>query len=269
MTRYLIVTAIDLGVTQATTSGGRAAMAQKVATAARIVVPGPWVREVVQRYRGEDLGVELTLISDDPILRIGPITHAPSLLAGDGGFPATINDLFEHADPDEVHHELRAQIERAVLWGIGVTHLGVYQDSLWYRPEFFDIVVDLALDFHLPLRLAADMNESWLGYDAYELARARGATLINHFVRIAPACYESPTTLLEGITKGLDSAPNSGISELSLVFAYDTPEYRALSPSRGCAPICLVEQPQLLDSLIHRLGFTPIGYRGLSAVVNA
>ena len=38
--------------------------------------------------------------------RWGPITQAPSLLSGDGGFPRSIDDLWEHADPEEVRREL-------------------------------------------------------------------------------------------------------------------------------------------------------------------
>ena len=67
--------------------------------------------------------MHLTLNAEHDRYRWGPITHAPSLLDGDGGFPRTIDDLWEHADLDEVRRECRAQIERAILWGFDVTHL--------------------------------------------------------------------------------------------------------------------------------------------------
>ena len=54
---------------------------------------------------GEDVGVRLTLNSEHELYRWGPITQAPSLLDGDGGFPRTLTDVWDHADLDEVRRE--------------------------------------------------------------------------------------------------------------------------------------------------------------------
>ena len=53
---------------------------------------------------------------------------------GDGGFPRSIDDLWEHADPDEVRRECRAQIERALAWDIDVTHLAPHLTAITLRP---------------------------------------------------------------------------------------------------------------------------------------
>ena len=118
------------------------------------MVPCPWAREAAARYRGEDIGVHLTVNAEFELYRWGPITHAPSLLGGDGGFPQTIEDVWDHADLDEVRRECRAQIERAILWGFDVSHLDAHMGTLQLRPEFFDVYLDLAVDFRLPLRMA-------------------------------------------------------------------------------------------------------------------
>ena len=54
------------------------------------MVPCPWARDAAAMYRGEDVGVHLTLNSEWETYRWGPITHSPSLLDGDGGFPRTV-----------------------------------------------------------------------------------------------------------------------------------------------------------------------------------
>ena len=54
------------------------------------MVPCPWSRDAAAMYRGEDVGVHLTLNSEWETYRWGPITHSPSLLDGDGGFPRTV-----------------------------------------------------------------------------------------------------------------------------------------------------------------------------------
>ena len=101
------------------------------------MVPCPWARDAAAQYRGEDVGVHLTLNAEYDLYRWGPITHAPSLLGGDGGFPRTIEDVWDHADIDEVRKELRAQVERAILWGFDISHLDSHMGTLQLKPEFF------------------------------------------------------------------------------------------------------------------------------------
>ena len=118
------------------------------------MVPCPWARDAAAMYRGEDVGVHLTLNAEWDTYRWGPITHSPSLLDGDGGFPRTVEDVWDHADLDEVRKECRAQIERAIYWGFDVSHLDSHMGTMQLRPEFFDVYLELAVDFRLPLRMA-------------------------------------------------------------------------------------------------------------------
>src|SRR5256714_1114136 len=110
-----------------------------MATSASLMVPGPWSREAASRYRGEDIGVHLTLNAEYDLYRWGPITHAPSLLDGDGGVPRTADDDWDHAHVDEVRREGRAQIERAIYSGFDVIHLDSHKGSLQLRPQCFDV----------------------------------------------------------------------------------------------------------------------------------
>ena len=100
--KLLIVTSDDLGVSYATNVAVYGSLRSGIATSAGLMVPGPWAREAAANYRGEDVGVHLTLNAEFDLYRWGPVTHAPSLLDGDGGFPRTLVDLWEHADMDEV-----------------------------------------------------------------------------------------------------------------------------------------------------------------------
>ena len=129
--RLVILSCDDLGSCHAANVGVTTALHDGIATCASIMVPAPWARDAAERIRpGDDIGVHLTLNAEHRSYRWGPITHAPSLLSGDGGFPRTIDDLWEHADPVEVHRELQAQIERAQAWGIDVTHLAPHLTAL-------------------------------------------------------------------------------------------------------------------------------------------
>jgi len=52
-----------------------------------------------------------------------------------------------------VRKECRAQIERAIYWGYDVTHLDSHLGAMQVRAEFFDVYLELGLDFGLPLRM--------------------------------------------------------------------------------------------------------------------
>src|SRR5205085_8481418 len=170
--KLLIINCDDLGSSHAANVGVYEAIRSGVATSASLMVPCPWAREAAARYRGEDVGVHLTLNAEHDLYRWGPITHAPSLLDGDGGFPRTVTDVWDHADLDEVRRECRAQIERAILWGFDVSHLDSHMGTLQLRPEFFDIYLELAVDYSLPLRLSGASSERLIGFPFRRLAAA-------------------------------------------------------------------------------------------------
>jgi len=101
----VVVTCDDLGSSHAANMGVYDALRHGMATSAGLMVPCPWARHAAAAYRGEDVGVHLTLNAELDLYRWGPITHAPSLLDGDGGFPRTVADLWDHADLDEARRE--------------------------------------------------------------------------------------------------------------------------------------------------------------------
>lgn len=221
-TRVLLVTFRDLGMTHAANVGVFEALATTHASAS-VAVPCPWAREASARYRGEDVGVQLTLNAQHDLYRWGPITHAPSLVDGIGGFPRTTNDLWEHADLDEVRRESRAQIERAKAWGFDVTHLVSHLDALALRPEFFDVLLDLADEFNLPLGLPDPDQSSLAGFPLRMLAANEGVLFPDETVDLM---HHSPTALsLETLFASLPG----GVTELRFSPTIASPEIETLS----------------------------------------
>ena len=182
--RLLIMNCDDLGACHAANVGVYEAMRNGVATSASLMVPAPWARAAAAQYLGEDVGVHLTLNAEYDLYRWGPITQAPSLLDGDGGFPRTVEDVWDHADLDEVRKECRAQIERAILWGFDVSHLDSHMGTLQLRPEFFDIYLELAAEFRLPIRLSGASTERIVGFPFRRLAAEEGVLFPDHFVLV-------------------------------------------------------------------------------------
>ncbi len=260
--RAVIITGDDLGVSHAANAGIYEALRSGMATSASIMIPAPWAREAASRYRGEDIGVHLTLNAEHDRYRWGPITHAPSLLDGDGGFPRTTVDLWDHADLDEVRRELRAQVERAILWGFDVSHLASHLGALQYRPEFFDVYLDLAVEFALPIRLAGPAIERTVGFPFRTLAADDDVVFPDHFAAVT-AGHGSRRT----IERTIHELP-AGVTELHVHPAHDTPELRAYDDawSHRVDDHHLVCFDRELPALFKRLDVTLVGYRHLRSV---
>jgi predicted glycoside hydrolase/deacetylase ChbG (UPF0249 family) len=229
------------------------------------MVPAPWSLHAAGMYEaGDDIGVHLTLNAEHRVYRWGPITQAPSLLSGDGGFPRSIDDLWEHADPDEVRRECRAQIERALAWDLDVTHLAPHLTAITLRPEFFDIYLDMAVEFALPIRLPSTITADQAGFPFRRLAAEEGVVFPDHFDHDwRPGSRER--------VYGAIRALQPGVTEIHVQPAIDTAEVRALSSSAASwiDDLSLVVDDPGLPELLAEVGAVLIGYSDLRDVQRA
>ena len=220
--RLLIVNCDDLGSSRAANVAIYEALRDGIATSATLMVPCPWARDAAAMYRGEDVGVHLTLNAEWSNYRWGPITHSPSLLDGDGGFPRTVDDVWDHADLDEVRKECRAQVERAIYWGFDVSHLDSHMGTLQLRPAFFDAYLETAVDFGLPLRMAPASAERLIGFPYRRLAEQEGIVFPDHFVYTNVGSRRADHAGAQSL--------RPGVTEIYVHPAVDTDELRASHP---------------------------------------
>lgn len=254
-TPLVIVTADQLGFSFASNEGVREALDSGGATSAGLMVPAPWARAASAAHRGQDVGVSLTLNAEHDLYRWGPITQAPSLLDGEGGFPRTPADLWDHADVDEVRRECRAQLERAILWGFDVSHLSSHLDAAVLRPEFFDVVLELALDYRLALRLPSPDVEATTGFPFRRLATEEGIVIPDRVESVSAHALPTVIANLE-----------PGVTEIVIRPAIDTPELRAATTDAAerCADLAAVCSAAFSDAITQR-GAQRIAWRDLRA----
>jgi predicted glycoside hydrolase/deacetylase ChbG (UPF0249 family) len=256
--KLVIVSCDDLGSCHAANVGVYRAIREGAATCASLMVPAPWARHAAESYAdGDDIGVHLTLNAEHDAYRWGPLTHAPSLLSGEGGFPRNIDDLWEHADADEVYRELKAQIARAQAWGVDTTHLAPHLTAITLRPEFFGIYLELAAEFELPIRLPSTISEDAAGFPFRKLAADEGVVFPDHFD------HDWRAGSRERVINALaDLQP--GVTELHIQPAIDTPEVRALTTNadQWIDDLAFATDGSLASAL-ERSGATLIGYRDL------
>ena len=259
--RLVVVECAELGFCHAANVGVYGALRTGGATSASLMVPAPWARQAAALYRGEDIGVLLSLNAEHDLYRWGPITQAPSLLDGDGGFPRTVSDLWDHADLDEVRRECRAQIERAVLWGFDISHLATHLDAMLLRPEFFDVYLDLAVEFQLPIRAVSGEVEAYAGFPIRFLAADEGVQFADAFSTLPVVGGTTSRRLLAEVLASLEP----GVTELCFRPAADSPELRAMTPdweARVDDHVLLADE-RGVTRLFDEAGVTPIGYRTL------
>jgi len=258
--RLLIVTAHDLGSSHAANEGVYATLRGGLASSASLMVPAPWSRAAAQAYRGEDIGVQLTLNSEFDTVRWGPITHAPSLVDGDGGFPRSPAELWEHADLDELRRECRTQIERAIIWGFDVSHLDSHLGALHMRPEFFDQYLEMAHEFQLPIRLPGHGAQRAAGFPMRELAAEEGILFPDHLEVVPGAGVGSRASIGKVLA---DLQP--GVTEVYLHPAADTPELRALASdwANRVDDLHMATHDSDLRAMVKRSGAKLISYREL------
>ncbi len=253
----MIIVCDGLGSSNAANRAVQDALHHGLATSAGLQVPCPWARGAVTQHQGDDVGVSLTVNAEYEVYRWGPVTYAPSLLGGDGGFPRTPTDLWEHADIDETRRECRAQVERAILWGFDPSHLSAHLNALCARPEFFDVYLELAIDYRLPMSLPDPTFD--LGFPARKLAADEGI-LVPDRVVAAARHQESPAVIDAAIA---DLEP--GVTEIHVRPAIDSPELRALDPewTGKVADAHLVTQDWTFRAALARSGAELIGFRAL------
>ncbi len=145
-----------------------------------------------------------------------------------------------------------------MLWGFDVSHLDTHLGALLLRPEFFDIYVDLAVEFCLPLGLVGADAEPNAGFPIRALAAEEGVLFADRFVSLpAFRAREAFVEFVDGLEPGL--------TELTLRPAVDTPELRAAVPDWearvGDHVVAVAERG--LERVLADAGVTVIGYRPL------
>ena len=226
--RLAIFHARGFGVTHAANTSIRDALDQGAVTTASLMLPCPWARESAALYRGDDVGLMLTMNSELPLYRWGPVTHAPSLVDGNSSFPRSAPEFWDHADLDEVRREARAQLERAVVWGFDITFLDSHLGALLYRPEFFDVVLDLAIEYSLPISLPGTDHESDAGFPFRSLATEEGVLFPDHRLELSASADD------DWVARLLDSLL-PGVTEIVLSPARESDELSASDPARATA----------------------------------
>jgi hypothetical protein len=160
--------------------------------------------------------------------------------------------------------ECRAQIARAIEWGIDVTHLAPHLTAITLRPQFFDVYIELAVEFQLPVRLPSTLTEAHAGFPFRKLATEEGVIFPDHFD------HDWREGSRERVLNSLRNL-QPGVTEIHVQPCIDTPEIRALGTvAEGWIDdYNFVVNDASLRQAIADSGAIMIGYRALRDAMRA
>ena len=253
--RGVIVTASDAGLCFGVNEGiARASAAGSIGGASLLVV-APFARDAVARLADVPLGAQLALSCEHDALDLRPLVDAPSLHGGRGGLPTSALDAAEHADPDEVRREFRAQLAKARALGVTPVFLASHDDVVARHLALFDAFLDLAEESQLPIRHGYDFGP--IALDAAALARSRG-----HFVAAATRNWTPGAGPLDDVLADLPD----GLSEIIVSPARDGEELRAtVADAEARVATLAALSRESVAAVAARHGVAWITWRALSA----
>ncbi|MDX1637628.1 MAG: polysaccharide deacetylase family protein [Balneolaceae bacterium] len=226
--KLLVVHADDIGVTHSENAASISAWERGGITSGSVMVPCPWFPEIAAYARENpsfDLGIHLTLTAEWKHYQwdgVQPASEIPSLLNEEGYFYETVQEVVNHAEPGEVEKELRAQIERAIDYGIDPTHLDAHMGAAGATPELFGIMMKLGREFKIPVRIEqSDLENAQYAEqvpNGYIISRSENALTTSVPADRWNQAYDQIITSLK-----------PGLNELIVHLAYDNEEMRAVT----------------------------------------
>ncbi len=263
--RLLIINADDFGRSHACNAGILRSLTEGVVSSTTLTVPCPWALHAMQMLSEHpeiSFGIHLTVISDVPLYRWGPLTareKVPSLIDEAGFFYSyeRIPAFLAQAQLSELEVEFRAQIETVLATSLSPTHLDWHCLYNGGRADIFELTVKLAKEYGLAMRV--------FDRPTGEALRRQGLpTDEHHVVDTFKLDITGKAAWLEDALRELPI----GLSEWAAHPALDTPEIRAYEPESWEAHSTDLDFLISLEarSMIEQEGLVLLSYKPLQQV---
>ncbi|MVN87920.1 ChbG/HpnK family deacetylase [Deinococcus sp. HMF7620] len=237
--RVVIFHADDLGMCQATVDGCADLFRAGMLGSASVMLPCAWAPSALalaHELPGADLGVHLTLTSEWTAARWAPLSGGAGGLTDEAGYlHRTVEAVWAGARPAAVGREIAAQVDRALAWGLPVSHVDSHMGTVAH-PALLHRAVRAALARGLLPVLPRLDRAGWhaSGLSAPQAAgaalvtralEARGVPLVDEFVMMPLDEGGDHLPILERMLAAL----KPGLTHFILHPARDTPELRAVA----------------------------------------
>ncbi len=278
--RLVIIHTDDIGMCQASIQAFADLWEFGTISSGATMVPCPWFPKAAEFCRAHpdvDMGAHLTLTSEWQFYRWGPVsTRDPTsgLLDAEGFFPRRDPEIQEKADGEAAAAELKAQVERALAFGMDLSHIDTHMGAVAH-PKFIPAYIGLVNQFRLPPLIPRGDAKTYmsLGLDADTAnflvtfigqLEEQGIPLMD---LAAGLPLDQPKGQIELAKKMLGEIP-AGITHFIIHPSIDTPELRAITPdwpSRVANYKAFMSQE--IKDFLKNSGIHVIGYKALRDVM--
>ena len=238
-TKLLIIHADDIGVSHSENMATITALEKGSVRSGSIMVPCPWFPEIAAyavSHPDADLGLHLTLTSEWKYYRWGAVAKdkAPSLMNHKGFLYSDVDSLGMKANLKEIETELRAQIDRAIQFGVKPTHFDSHMGGCFITKDFVKVYLALAREYKVPCLLNKEAFKILFKIDLDELITDKDVLVDRIFMANPPDFKNGMANYYSGVFKSIQP----GLNCILLHAAYDNDEMKAVTidhPDYGSA----------------------------------
>jgi predicted glycoside hydrolase/deacetylase ChbG (UPF0249 family) len=170
----------------------------------------------------------------------GAVPTGSTLVDEEGYFPRSDSEIQEKGDPDEVAAELEAQIQRALAFGLDLTHADMHMGAVAH-PKFISGYIQLVSRHRLPPLIPRPDEAAYRSFGVdpqmFEMVKALGDYLEAEGIPMLDQAVglplDDPKDQLQ-VAKRMLSELKPGLTHFLLHPSVDTPELRAITPDWMC-----------------------------------
>lgn len=241
--KRLIIHADDAGMSHSVNVATIDALEKGIVTSASVMVPCPWFKEFAEYAKAHPqhcYGIHLTLNSEWDNYRWGAVAgnaRVPSLVDSEGYLWDGTDQVKQHAKADEVRIELKAQIDRAIEFGVPLSHLDTHMGSVMTRPDLVEVYVKLGLEYKLPVlffnRLTPEAAREYPAIAARQewastQLNSAGLPMLDHLLQFYGG--DIPAKRLETYQQAIKKMP-AGVTALLIHCGIDNEELKGITSS--------------------------------------
>ena len=229
--KLLIVHADDLGVAHSENAATISAMENSIVNSASIMVPCPWFSEIAAYAVANpkaDFGLHLTLTSEWKNFKWGPLSdqqEVPGLVNKNGFLFSSGDSVYQKATPLEIEKELRRQIDKALSFGIDVTHFDSHMAVLYGNAEYLKVLIRLGREYKVPVMLNKSGVRSAISMSIDSFLNEKDV-LIDGIFSPGPEDYKKG---MEQFYTGHIKSFTPGVNIFIIHLAYDDKEMQAIT----------------------------------------
>jgi len=231
----LIINNDDSGMSYASNQGTIEGMENGLISSSTIMFNCPWSLDIVnyvKQHPDKHFGVHLTLTSEWKNYKWSSVASSntvSSLLDPNGYLWRSVEEVYQHGDPEHAYLEGKAQIEKALHYGLPITHIDSHMGTFQLKPAYIEKYVQLAVDFNLPLRMASQSTLAKYGMPNLRRDCAKkGLVFTDYMVYEELANYKDD---VEGFWLKVINDLKPGVTELYLHASKDTDDLRVFTGS--------------------------------------